>query len=301
MSSDTPALPLTDAADLNELPFDTVLPTELTPIRDLITDDFIHACLAEQQDTLSSFLRQKINCQLHTIEFSTPEQLHPISNQTIMHSVLITPDNQQGLVFFDFACLHLVMTLLYGGQPTPNEPIMTQLGKFGSRIALKLAELCITAFQRSLQTQLKIDREFSAISPYLYSFFNQATPHRLLLFSMSIRFETLSSTIHIVMPETLFHVPSDGPQEPLEPTAMTPETMLNKLQESELQTTLVEITASLPEIKLKISDVIDLKAGDLIPIQDPLSVYIALNEKKMFKASAGKVNTTRVVKIISKA
>ena len=62
---------------------------------------------------------------------------------------------------------------------------------------------------------------------------------------------------------------------------------------------IVNVSVSLPDVTLKVSELMALKAGDIIPISDPTLVYVCLNNLKLFRAKAGQSNAKRVAKIVA--
>ena len=65
----------------------------------------------------------------------------------------------------------------------------------------------------------------------------------------------------------------------------------------ELSDVSVELVAVLPEVKLNLSSVMNLKKGDLIPIGDPQQVELKVGDRRAYKAVVGQSNALRVVKI----
>lgn len=264
--------------------------------------DFLQEFVVEHQKRLSSFLRKKITIRLNGVTSFYPDKYQHDFDKEIVLSFQVTPGAQHGILFFDFLFLHTVITLLYGGVVDPNEPVMNRMGKFGIRIATKLAEICLGALQHSIQEHLKIDSTLTNLSPHLYSFCKQDKLLQFLNFSLTINYESINSTLNIVVPGNLFDTKLDeATHSPsVNHDLMTSELDLQKLFDSRLHDSVVDLCVALPDIKLRVQDALDLKSGDLIPMGDPESVLVYLGNKKLFKGLVGQANTKRVVKITTK-
>ena len=69
--------------------------------------------------------------------------------------------------------------------------------------------------------------------------------------------------------------------------------------ETQVSDSSITINVTLPDVKVKVNDLMNMKNGDIIPIGDPTLAYVCLNKLKLFRASAGQANSKRVVKIMS--
>ncbi len=273
---------------------------KLVPLENAKVLNLIESFVAESQKKLSSFLRKKIIVQFISITACDLGKLHSEENNIIFSTFEIPSLKQKGLIYFDFLFLHTVINLLYGGNIDPNEPTITGLGKAGIKIAGHISGVCLNILQKALEELITTDINLLKTSQQLNLLISQPTPEPCFHLVFQVNFGEISSHLNFIIAEQgLQHLVADQSTEPVETNhSASQDEHFRALLKNELIDSTVTIRACLPEIKLKVKDVMNLKAGDMIPIGDPTIGYIMLNQKKLFKVLAGKSNSIRVLKII---
>jgi flagellar motor switch protein FliM len=267
--------------------------------------DFSQEFVIEFQSVLTSFLRKKVTVNLEGIIPFLVDKVFLSSESHVVLSFRLMPENQYGVVFFDFSLLSSVITLLYGGYIDDTESAFASLGKFGIRIAIKLCELALMSLQQSIKEHLNIEITFSEFSPQLYQFFNQDKMLQFVDFSLRLNYEAINPIMHIILPGHLFNKKVDVLNSHTEDKSrdtpdINPQFALDKLLKSELSDSVIDLLIGLPAIKLRADDVFKLQSGDIIPIGDPSKVLITFAKQKLFQGMAGQMNGARVVKITEK-
>jgi flagellar motor switch protein FliM len=263
---------------------------------------------SESQIRLSSFLRKKIIIKFKSINYCLFDEIDHDYTTSLMLNFQMSPHNKHGLITFDFIFLHSVINLLYGGATTSNETIMRQPGKSGLKIAVKVAEIFLDVLQESMIEHLKINLKILKLSSQLGSFFMKGNSEKCFNVSFSVLFDPIVCNLTLVIPEEL--IESELLRENLHQSAIiegkkeqdmvsSPPVFDDKARK-ELIDSHITISANLANVTLKLRDVVNMKPGDIIPIDDPTLVYITLNKKNIFKASAGQSNQRRAVKILDK-
>lgn len=263
---------------------------------------------SEGQLRLSSFLRKKVLIKFNSITSCLFDDIEHDHTRLLMLNFCISPYEKYGLIFFDFIFLHSVINLLYGGVVSNNEPIMRGLGKSGIKIAKKVSEIFLGVLQESMMEYLKTDLRFSEASSHLSAVFKQEKYEKCYNISLCAWFDSVVCNVNFVIPERIFSnsdaeevvdgnssAPSANSKDVVAQSSIFDEKARNELIDSS-----VSVSVSLPQIALKLKDVVNLKAGDIIPISDPATVFVTLNNKKLYKASAGQSNLRRAVKITEK-
>jgi|GEM_PF-3421460 len=261
---------------------------------------------SEGQARLSSFLRKKVFIKLNSIRTCLFDEIEHDHSRLLMLNYRISPYEKYGLITFDFIFLHSVINLLYGGVVSNNEPIMRGLGKSGIKIAKKVSELFLGVLQESMTEYLKTKVSISDPVSHLSAVFKQEKYDKCYSISLCAWFDSVVCNFNVLLPERIFS-DSDGDivNDSNEPAGAGNELALqnsifDEKARNELIDSTVSVSVSLPGIALKLRDVVNLKSGDIIPIGDPVSVLVTLNNKPLYKASAGQSNLRRAVKITDK-
>lgn len=292
MNNDSPdSLPPEPAEFLSEFST-TLLPLENPKIIGII-EQFI----TDLQREVTGFLRKKARFEFNAVNVCDPMEVRAIENPAAFASFQIQPEGKYGLLFFPFDFLHHTINLLFGGSANRNEDIMRGLGKSGQTIARKITEMSLGAFQNALSSHIPVTLECARISDVPGLVLNQLDNTQLFNFSFKATIDGLESRFHIAIPEPLIELLSIPPEPPkVTPSEMATPT-IDSRKRSELIDSTVTVSAILPSIKIQLKDVLNLKSGDTIPVKDPNEVYLMLNNKRLFRATPGKSNDVRVVKI----
>ncbi|MGQ3892734.1 FliM/FliN family flagellar motor switch protein [Legionella sp. CNM-4043-24] len=274
-----------------------------------VIENVISILTAEGQLKLSSFLRKKVVIKLNSISTCLFDEIQHDYKSKLMLNYRISPYEKYGLISYDFIFLHSVINLLYGGEITNNEPVMRGLGKSGIKIARKVSEILLTVLQDAMSEFLKIKVTVSESSSHLGTVFKQEKYDKCYNISLCAWFDSVVCNLDLILPERIFshsdaeEVPDSAPAELRSlghDDAPGQNSIFDEKARNELIDANVTVSVNLPGIALKLKDVVNLKAGDIIPIGDPTTVFVTLNDKKLYKASAGQSNLRRAVKITEK-
>ncbi|MDP1603562.1 MAG: FliM/FliN family flagellar motor switch protein [Legionella sp.] len=274
------------------------------PVLVSIIDQFI----TTSQMKLSSFLRKKLLIKCEAINSCHFHEVTHDYTKLHMLNFYITPHEKYALIAFDFTFLHLVINLLYGGGVNEEETVMTSLGKSGVKIAEKMASLFLEVLQEYMIEELKLTLKFSSISPQLSPVFKQSKTKKCYNISLKILIDSVVTHMNLIIPEMVFSPLEREPEhdtmagkDKLNTQEMIASPLIfdDKMKE-ELIDSAVMVTFNLPPLTLKLKEVIHLKSGDIIPIDDPKNVMVVVNNKAIFTATAGQAEQRRVVKILNK-
>lgn len=283
-----------------------------TYIENVAVSNIIELFSKESQLRLSAFLRKKIFVKFDTIGSCLFQDIDHDYTKLLMLNFHVFPHEKHGLITFDFVFLHSVINLLYGGVVNSNETIMRGLGKSGFKIAGKVSEIFLAVLQEAMIEHLKIHLKISDVSTQLSSVFKQGNSEKCYNISFLVIIDSLVCNLNLVIPENMFSnrvleadsglkSESEFSEETIDSHEMvSPSSIFDEKTKKELIDSNVMVSVNLAKITLKLKDVVNLKAGDVIPIGDPTVVYVALNNKNLFKASAGQSNLRRAVKIVDK-
>lgn len=262
----------------------------------------------ESQARLSSFLRKKVPIKFNSINTCLFDDIEHDYNRLLMLNFRILPFEKYGLITFDFIFLHSVINLLYGGTIGNNESIMRGLGKSGLKIAGKVSEIFLGVLAEAMSEYLKTPISMSEASNHLGAVFKQEKYDKCYNVSFCVYFDALSCNVNFLIPERLFRNSdveeaedaSALPEPSLPEAAPVDAPIFDDRARNDLIDSNVTVSIALPPITLKLGDVVNLKSGDIIPIGDPTRVLVRLNDKTLYKGSAGQSNQRRAVKITEK-
>lgn len=266
---------------------------------------------AECEKTLSAFLRKKISARCMKLHSGTLGECLSGRLEKHVYTVFnIQPSNVHGMVTINLPFLHQILNLVYGGHIESTESpdsLIQMAGKVGIIIAEKTAQAILDGFVNACADYGKITYEANTtiILPNLTS--KLALDQTVYSVDVAVGIGPFESIFSISIEDEFFKqfIPysesgGSGVAAGAMAGAANPEsTLWRSAIETQVIDSYVAIKINLPDVSMKMSDILKLKSGDLIPIADPTDVFICLNDLKLFHGSAGQANNKRVVKIVS--
>lgn len=255
---------------------------------------------AECEKTLTAFLRKKI----HSISVKTNNGVLSSCFENKMEKHVYTvfqvmPMKIYGMLAIDYTFLHQVVNLVFGGSIESVEATFQTPGKVGLLIAEKTAAAILDGFVKACGDYGKLGYEIINTIPQPNLTSKLALDQKTYSIDITTKMGTFESVFSIAVQEEFFHTFIPFNTEKTTATTHVESTLWRSAIEKQVIDSYVSVKVNLPEVSMKMSDIMKLKSGDLIPIADPTDVFVLLNDLKLFQASAGQANNKRVIKIVS--
>lgn len=245
---------------------------------------------------LTSFVGRVFELQFSEMKYIETRKILEQKAPMIFSSFNIGTHNQNGLITFEPLLLHKVINFLFGADGQMEDDIApVQFGQCALKIARKIAEIALGSLQKAAQGIHDFNVELIDSSNNPKAIRSQKMPDKAYQMAFNISGMAVNNAFYIIFPENFieqitYQVNQEGQRNQNElPQA-------NQFQ-TDIIGSSVELVALLPEIRLKLSDVMSLKSGDLIPIDNPETVDLKLGQKIIHRAIVGQANDRRVVKI----
>lgn len=251
----------------------------------------------EYEKNLAGFLRKKIiitSKQSDLVEFG---QIFKEPTPSIYSTFQIKSTNTYGLFVCDNKLLHQCINLLYGGKLNDKDDVISQPGRVGISIAEKIASLCMNAFVSGCREIGHINFDIIKTTPLvnLASNMGMSAEDQIVTFDLSIFIDEIELTCKLILEEEflLNFIPAKTAS-----TKHREKDFWRKAIKSQFIDSLVTISVTLPDVQMKISDIVKLKEGDEIDISDPTVSYVCLNNLKLFRSIAGQNNSKLAIKVV---
>jgi flagellar motor switch protein FliM len=250
----------------------------------------------EWEKGLSAFLRKKITITIRSTATAEASIALESIDQKQMYTLFRIPSTDHyGIIITSMPFLHNTINLLYGGKINREEAIVESSGKVGVIVAKKLSEILLSSFAQACLEYGTISYELLKATPFVNLLTNLSLDERVYIVESSIVIDDSEATFKfIIMTDFL--------------TTFFPQKKQGRHKEkdfwrsainTQVSDSIVNISVALPDVNMKIQEVMSLKEGDTIVIGDPTLVYICLNNLKLFRGSAGQANNKLVAKIVS--
>lgn len=248
------------------------------------------------RESIEAFIGCKVQFTFQSLEQQQAKQFSPPPEINVLTSFSIANITHNGLFGFGFEFLDPIVSILYGGGPS-FKPSKT-IGKAGLKVAEKLSTIAIGIFHNALQEITPSQFSLINTSGQSKTMFNRYLPEQFFNLRLKVSINERESFLHLIFPEMLFASTLDEFSESNDTINKSNAVPYSGEQfRKELIESKITLIAELDTIKMKINDVLSLKAGDLINIPDPSHVNIIHNGKVIFKGTAGKADSNKVIKI----
>ena len=136
-------------------------------------------------------------------------------------------------------------------------------------------------------------------------FANVATPNEIVIVTQfSIEFGATGGTLHICMPYSMIEPIRDVLSSPIQGEALEVDRRWVRVLSQQVQSAEVVLTADLAEIPVTFEDILNMRAGDVLPINIPEQVVAKVDGVPVMECGYGIFNgqyALRVQKMISAA
>jgi flagellar motor switch protein FliM len=134
-------------------------------------------------------------------------------------------------------------------------------------------------------------------------FANVATPNEIVIVTQfSIEFGPTGGTLHICMPYSMIEPIRDVLTSPIQGEALEVDRRWVRVLSKQVQLAEVELTADLAQIPVTFEDILNLRSGDVLPINIPENIVAKVDGVPVMECGYGLFNgqyALRVQKMIS--
>ncbi len=292
--TDTPAEGDFDKAfDVDEI---TIENRNIQSLVDGFSNDFSKA--------LAVFLGKKFEITFRTLKYIEIKDILSLEDLWVYANFNMVNHHHHGLILFEKSLLNACVDYLFGSEELSEAAPGLHYGECAIKVARKIADICLRALQKSVElitefnaTLLECNDKPKAVIR------NRYMPEKCCKFTFELSGMSSLFTLSFVIPEsqmeniTFQPHTNASPQTDMKGAETLPLTSAKGNLKDELNDVAVDLVAVLPEVKLNLSKVMNLKKGDLIPIGDPQQVELRVGDRLAYKAVVGQSNALRIVKI----
>jgi flagellar motor switch protein FliM len=170
------------------------------------------------------------------------------------------------------------------------------------RIIQRILNIVFEAYSKSWEPIYPIDFEFIR-SEMNTQFANIATPNEVVVaVTFAIELGQISGEMHMCMPYSMIEPIKDLLTSSLQAENLEVDKRWIRLMRQQIQMAEVEIVADLGTAAISLRDIVDMKVGDIIPLNIPETIEAKVDGVPVMECAYGKFNgqyTLRVEKLLS--
>ena len=253
---------------------------------------------------LYNFLRRQVEISVGPVKVSKySEFIRNLVVPTNLNLVHFKPLRGTALMVFNPDLVFLMVDNLFGGDGRFHTRVEGRdFTQTEHRIIQRVLNIVFEAYSKSWEPIYPIDFEFIR-SEMNTQFANIATPNEVVVsITFAIELGQVSGEIHFCMPYSMIEPIKDLLTSSLQAENLEVDKRWIRLMRQQIQMAEVEIVADLGTSEVSLRDIVNMKVGDVIPLDIPQTVEAKVDGIPVMECAYGKFNgqyTLRVEKLLS--
>ncbi len=253
---------------------------------------------------LYNFLRRGVEISVGPVKVSKySEFIRNLVVPTNLNLVQFKPLRSTALMIFNPDLVFLMVDNLFGGDGRFHTRIEGRdFTQTEHRIIQRALSIVFEAYSKSWEPVYPIEFEFVR-SEMNTQFANIATPNEVVVhITFSIELGQTSGEMHFCLPYSMIEPIKDQLTSALQAENLEVDKRWLRLMRQQVQLAEVELVADLGTARVSLRDIVNLKVGDVIPLDIPPTVEAKVDGVPVMECAYGKFNgqyTLRVEKMLS--
>ncbi|HEY5799437.1 MAG TPA: flagellar motor switch protein FliM [Burkholderiaceae bacterium] len=248
---------------------------------------------------LFNFLRRSAEVSVGSVRVSKySEFIRNLVVPTNLNLVHIKPLRGTALMVFDPGLVFLLVDNLFGGDGRFHTRVEGRdFTQTEQRIILKILEIVFEAYTKSWEPVFPVEFEYIR-SEMNTQFANIATPNEVVVTStFTVELGSVSGQIHFCMPYSMIEPIRDALTSSLQGEALEVDKRWIRLMTQQIQIAEVELVASLGTAKCSFHEILNMKAGDIIPLSIPETIEATVDGVPVMECTYGLLNGQYALKV----
>ena len=240
---------------------------------------------------LFNFLRRSAEVSVGSVRVSKYSE----SNLNLVH---MKPLRGTALMVFDPGLVFLLVDNLFGGDGRFHTRVEGRdFTQTEQRIILRILDIVFEAYTKSWEPVYPVEFEYIR-SEMNTQFANIATPNEVVVAStFTVELGSVSGQIHFCMPYSMIEPIRDSLTSSLQGEALEVDKRWIRLMTQQIQIAEVELVASLGTARVNFDEILNMRVGDIIPLQIPEFISATVDGVPVMDCSYGVKNGQYALKV----
>ncbi|MCC4115914.1 flagellar motor switch protein FliM [Aromatoleum toluclasticum] len=217
---------------------------------------------------------------------------------TNLNLILAKPLRGTGLIVFDPNLVFIVVDNMFGGDGRFHSRVEGRdFTPTEQRIIQGMLNVVFTEYTRAWAPVFKIEMEYVR-SEMNSQFANIATPSEIVISaSFSLEFGGSQADMHICFPYSMVEPIRDLLYSTMQSDHLSQDNRWISLLTRQLQSADVELVCNLGSAKITLRDIVNMRVGDVIPIDVPRMLEAEVDGSPVLEVSYGRQGTNYAIKV----
>ncbi|WP_025595560.1 flagellar motor switch protein FliM [Pseudoduganella sp. UC29_71] len=248
---------------------------------------------------LFNFLRRSAEVSVGSVRVSKySEFIRNLVVPTNLNLVHMKPLRGTALMVFDPGLVFLLVDNLFGGDGRFHTRVEGRdFTQTEQRIILRILDIVFEAYTKSWEPVYPVEFEYIR-SEMNTQFANIATPNEVVVAStFTVELGSVSGQIHFCMPYSMIEPIRDALTSSLQGEALEVDKRWIRLMTQQIQIAEVELVASLGTAKVSFDEILNMRVGDIIPLNIPESIEATVDGVPVLDCTYGVLNGQYALKV----
>jgi flagellar motor switch protein FliM len=248
---------------------------------------------------LFNFLRRSAEVSVGSVRVSKySEFIRNLVVPTNLNLVHMKPLRGTALIVFDPGLVFLLVDNLFGGDGRFHTRVEGRdFTQTEQRIILRILDIVFEAYTKSWEPVFPVEFEYIR-SEMNTQFANIATPNEVVVSStFTIELGSVSGQIHFCMPYSMIEPIRDTLTSSLQGEALEVDKRWIRLMTQQIQIAEVELVAVLGTAKVTFDELLNMKVGDIIPLNIPEMIAPTVDGVPVMDCTYGVLNGQYALKV----
>jgi len=248
---------------------------------------------------LFNFLRRSAEVSVGSVRVSKySEFIRNLVVPTNLNLVHMKPLRGTALMVFDPGLVFLLVDNLFGGDGRFHTRVEGRdFTQTEQRIILRILDIVFEAYTKSWEPVYPVEFEYIR-SEMNTQFANIATPNEVVVAStFTVELGSVSGQIHFCMPYSMIEPIRDSLTSSLQGEALEVDKRWIRLMTQQIQIAEVELVASLGTARVNFDEILNMRVGDIIPLQIPEFISATVDGVPVMDCSYGVKNGQYALKV----
>ena len=236
---------------------------------------------------------------IQTLKFG--EYIHTLFVPTSLNLIKMKPMRGTAILVIEPTLVFILVDNYFGGEGKFHAKIEgREFTPTEQRVIHMFMEICFKDLVKAWEPVMPIEFEFTSreVNP---QFANIVSPTEVVVVSsLHVELEGGGGNVHVTMPYSMLEPIRELLDAGIQSDRSDVDERWSQALGDEIKSAEVEISATLTRTELTLQEVINLKEGDIIPIDMPETVSVYAEDIPVFKATHGVHNGHYAIKIVDK-
>jgi len=236
---------------------------------------------------------------IQTLKFG--EYIHTLFVPTSLNLIKMKPMRGTAILVIEPTLVFILVDNYFGGEGKFHAKIEgREFTPTEQRVIHMFMEICFKDLVKAWEPVMPIEFEFTSreVNP---QFANIVSPTEVVVVSsLHVELEGGGGNVHVTMPYSMLEPIRELLDAGIQSDRSDVDERWSQALGDEIKSAEVEVSATLTRTELTLQEVINLKEGDIIPIDMPETVSVYAEDIPVFKATHGVHNGHYAIKIVDK-